>query len=86
MKPQELQVVGWVAAFIESIFGVVPGSWTERDGLDRSGLTVDVTFEDADPPPPFAVEVTRLRDDFEQKLDEVAPCPIRGPSRNSRPS
>jgi len=66
LKPQELQVVRWVAAFIEPIFGVVPGSWTERDGSDRSGLTVDATFEDADPPPPFAVEVTRLRDDFEQ--------------------
>jgi len=48
------------------MFGVRPGLWTERDGKDDSGLTVDVTFEDADPPPAFAVEVTRLRADFEE--------------------
>lgn len=41
----------------------MPGPATERDGRDGSGLTVDFTFDDADPP--FAVEATRLRDDFE---------------------
>jgi hypothetical protein len=40
-------------------------AWTahQRDGQDGSGLTVDFTIDDA--VPPFAVEVTRLRDDFE---------------------
>jgi hypothetical protein len=61
--PQELQVVGWVADFVEREHGTVPGPSTERDGKDGSGLTVDFTFEDADPR--FAVEVTPLRDDFE---------------------
>jgi hypothetical protein len=35
-----------------------------HDPSDGSGLTVDFTFDEADPP--FAVEVTRLRDDFER--------------------
>src|SRR5437867_4715574 len=61
--PQELQIVGWVSDFVEREYGTVPGPPTERDGKDGSGLTVDFTFEDADPR--FAVEVTRLRDDFE---------------------
>jgi hypothetical protein len=63
---EERQVVEWVADFVERQHGVVPGPWTERNGNDDSGLTVDVTFDNADPPPPFAVEVTRLRDDFEK--------------------
>jgi hypothetical protein len=61
--PQELQIAGWVAEFVERELGTVPGPPTERDGQDGSGLTVDFTFDDADPP--FVVEVTRLRDDFE---------------------
>jgi hypothetical protein len=60
---QELQIVGWVADFVERELRTVPGPPTERDGEDGSGLTVDFTFDDADLP--FAVEVTRLRDDFE---------------------
>lgn len=60
---QELQVVKWVAYFVERELGTVPGKPTERDAKDGSGLTVDFTFDDASPP--FAVEVTRLRDDFE---------------------
>jgi hypothetical protein len=61
--PQELQIADWVAEFVEREFGTVPGPPTKRDGQDGSGLTVDFTFDDA--APPFAVEVTRLRDDFE---------------------
>lgn len=61
--PQELQIAGWVAELVERELGTVPGPPTERDGQDGSGLTVDFTFDDVHPP--FAVEVTRLRDDFE---------------------
>jgi hypothetical protein len=61
---QELEVVHWVAKFVEQEYGIVAGRPTERDGKDGSGLTIDVTFDDADPP--FAVEVTRLRADFEK--------------------
>jgi len=43
--PQELQVVSWVAQFVEREYGTVPGSPTERDGRDGSGLTVDFTFD-----------------------------------------
>jgi hypothetical protein len=46
---------------------VVPGLPTERDGRDGSGLTVDFTYDEADPP--FAIEVTRLRDDFERPAE-----------------
>ncbi len=60
---QELQTAAWVADLVERELGTVPGHPTERDGQDGSGLTVDFTFDDADPA--FAVEVTRLRDDFE---------------------
>lgn len=43
---------------------MVPGLPTSRDGRDGSGFTVDFTHDEADPP--FAIEVTRLRDDFER--------------------
>jgi hypothetical protein len=60
----ELEVVRWVERLVKQAFGIVAGSSTERDGKDDSGLTVDVTFEDADPR--LAVEVTRLRTNFER--------------------
>ena len=41
---------------------------TERDGKDDSWLTNDFTFDSADTP--FAVEITRLRDDFERPSPE----------------
>jgi hypothetical protein len=79
LKAQEAEIVQLVAVYVESMFGVVPGPWTERDGKDDSGLTVDVTFEEANPPPRFAVEVTRLRDDFETswKQSEVKKLQVR---------
>ncbi|MGQ0668964.1 MAG: hypothetical protein ACT4PO_04705 [Actinomycetota bacterium] len=61
---QEREVARWVARLVEREYDVVPGPPTERDGRDGSGLTVDFTYDEADPP--FAVEVTRLRDDFER--------------------
>jgi hypothetical protein len=60
---QGREVVGWVTELVERQYRVSPGSPTERDGKDDSGLTNDFTFDTADPP--FAVEITRLRNDYE---------------------
>ncbi len=60
---EELQIVSWVAELVHREHGMVAGQATERDGSDGSGLTIDFTFEGADPR--FAVEVTSLRTDFE---------------------
>lgn len=57
-----------IAELVELQYGIVAGAATERDGRDDSGLTNDFTFDDAEPP--FAVEVTRLRDDFEHPSEE----------------
>ncbi|MEO8291747.1 MAG: hypothetical protein ABI635_01300 [Actinomycetota bacterium] len=65
---QELEVAAWIAALVEDLYEVEVGPPTERDGLDDSGLTNDFTYEDADPR--IAIEVTRLRDDFESPSDE----------------
>ena len=64
---QEREVAGWVAQLVQREYNVVPGLPTERDGRDGAGLTVDFTYDEADPP--FAVEVTRLRDDFERPAE-----------------
>ena len=60
---QELQVFGWVAACVERENTCRVGPPTERDGRDGSAFTIDATFEEAEPR--LAVEVTRLRSDFE---------------------
>lgn len=60
---QELELAGWVAELAERLGGVQSGPATERDGRDDSGLANDFTFGNA--APPLAVEITRLRDDFE---------------------
>jgi hypothetical protein len=65
---QELEVTTWVAELVQRQYGVAAGQATERDGRDDSGLTNDFTFDNA--VPPFAVEVTRLRDDFENPSAE----------------
>ena len=65
---QERQVADWIATLIDRVYGVAPGPWTARDAKDDSGLTIDFTFDDA--PDPIAVEVTRLRDDFERPSEE----------------
>jgi len=65
---QELEVVASVAELVTRLYGVAAGPATERDGQDDSGLTNDFTFDRAEPP--FAVEVTRLRDDFENPSPE----------------
>ncbi len=70
-SPQEIQVVEWVADFVELDLGVIPGPWTEGNRMGGSDLSVDFTFEAADPPPPFAVEVTALRDDFERNWTDA---------------
>jgi hypothetical protein len=73
---QELQVAGWVGEVVQREYGVPAGPPTERDGRDDSGLTNDFTFDGADPP--YAVEVTRLRDDFEEpSADEQAALEAR---------
>jgi hypothetical protein len=64
LTDQELEAVRWVARLVEQEYGIVAGEPTERDGADDSGLTIDATFDAATPP--FAVEVTRLRADFEK--------------------
>jgi hypothetical protein len=60
---QELEVAAWIAELVQRQYGIAAGPATVRDGTDDSGLTNDFTFDKPDPP--FAVEVTRLRDDFE---------------------
>jgi hypothetical protein len=60
---QELEVAAWVSTLVEEMYGVEVGPATERDGKDDSGLTNDFTYEEAEPR--IAVEVTRLRDEFE---------------------
>jgi hypothetical protein len=60
---QEREVAAWIAELVQLQYGIAAGPATERDGRDDSGLTNDFCFDDAEPP--FAVEVTRLRDDFE---------------------
>lgn len=65
---QELEVTAWVAELVYRQYGVVAGKLTERDGNDDSGLTNDFTYDSA--VPPYAVEVTRLRDDFENPTGE----------------
>lgn len=53
---------------VEQLYEIEIGPATERDGRDDSGLTNDFTYEEADPR--IAVEVTRLRDDFETPSPE----------------
>jgi hypothetical protein len=65
---QELEVAAWIAELVERQYGVGAGPATERDGKDDSGLTNDFTFDNAEPP--LALEVTRLRDDFEHPSAE----------------
>lgn len=65
---QELEVAAWVAELVHRQYGIDAGQATERDGQDDSGLTNDFTYDNA--VPPFAVEVTRLRDDFENPSAE----------------
>lgn len=65
---QEREVATWVAELVHGQCAIAAGPATERDGEDGSGLTNDFTFDEADPP--FAVEVTRLRDDFEDPSEE----------------
>jgi len=60
---QELEVAGWITELVQRQYGVNVGPATERDGKDDSGLTNDFTFDEA--VPPLALEVTRLRDDFD---------------------
>ncbi len=60
---QELEIAAWIAELVQRQYGIAAGPPTERDGNDDSGLTNDFTFDKAEPP--FALEVTRLRDDFE---------------------
>jgi hypothetical protein len=47
---QEREVAGRVARLVQSEYNEVPGLPTERDGRDGSGLTVDFTYDEADPP------------------------------------
>ncbi|MEX0754977.1 MAG: hypothetical protein WD556_07660 [Actinomycetota bacterium] len=61
--PQEVEVAAWIAELVKRQFGIVVGPPTERDGNDETGLTNDFTFDSVTPP--LALEVTRLRDDFE---------------------
>jgi hypothetical protein len=65
---QELEIAGWVAELVARLYEISPGSPTKRDGMDGSGLTNDFTFDDMDPR--LAVEVTRLRDDYENPSPE----------------
>jgi hypothetical protein len=65
---QEREVAAWIALLVEQLWGIEVGPATERDGRDDSGLTNDFTYEEADPR--IAVEVTRLRDDFETPSPE----------------
>ena len=66
----EREVAGWVARLVQREYNVVPGPSTDRDGIDGSGLTVDFTYDESEPP--FAVEVTRLRDDFKRPPEAEA--------------
>jgi hypothetical protein len=65
---QEVEVANWIALLVEQLYQTRLGPPTERDGRDDSGLTNDFTFEETDPG--IALEVTRLRDDFESPSAE----------------
>jgi hypothetical protein len=60
---QELEVAAWITSLVKQVYEIDVGPATERDGSDDSGLTNDFTYEETDPP--IAIEITRLRDDFE---------------------
>jgi hypothetical protein len=59
----ENQIATWVAELVKTHLGETPGRFTRQDGTKDPTLTVDFTFEESIPP--FALEVTRVRADFE---------------------
>ena len=61
---QEIELANWVSACVKQTYRLNTGAATARDGNDDSGLTVDFTFEASEPR--IALEVTRLRADFER--------------------
>jgi hypothetical protein len=81
---QEEEIAHWIAKLVSTQFGVDPGPATERDGKDGSGLTNDFTYERVDPP--LALEITRLRDDFETPSEAEQDRLARRLSGNRRPN
>ncbi|MGH2545560.1 MAG: hypothetical protein ACRDHJ_01635 [Actinomycetota bacterium] len=71
----ELEMASCIAELVQRQYGIAVGSVTERNGKDDSGLTNDFTFDGPDLP--LALEVTRLRDDFEKSILGGAAQPAR---------